>query len=70
MQFLKILIKSTIIIILFHCIKIYKILTIAGNTCPICPVNSNTMTDVDMVCVTLPDNAAAPTTWTQKQIQK
>lgn len=30
--------------------------------CVICPVNSNTMTDVDIVCVTPPAIAAAPTT--------
>lgn len=28
--------------------------------CDICPVSSNTITDVDMVWVTLPDKAAAP----------
>lgn len=36
--------------------------TITGNMCVICPVSSNTMTDVDMVCVTPPAIAAAPTT--------
>lgn len=35
-------------------------LTQQGNTCPICPVSSNTMTDVDIVLVTLPAKAAAP----------
>ena len=36
--------------------------TTAGRTCEICPVSSNTITDVDMVRVTLPDNEAAPGT--------
>ena len=30
--------------------------------CVICPVSSKTMTDVDIVCVTPPAIAAAPTT--------
>ena len=36
--------------------------TITGNICVICPVSSNTITDVDIVCVTPPAMAAAPTT--------
>lgn len=31
-----------------------------GRMCVICPVSSNTMTEVDMVCVTDPAMAAAP----------
>ena len=37
-------------------------LTMTGRMCVICPVSSNTMTEVDMVCVTPPAMAAAPTT--------
>lgn len=36
------------------------ILTITGSMCDICPVSSNTITEVEIVCVTLPDKAAAP----------
>ena len=32
----------------------------AGNIWDICPVSSNTIILVDIVCVTAPDNAAAP----------
>lgn len=32
-----------------------------GMICVICPVISNTMTDTEMVCVTAPEKAAAPT---------
>jgi len=35
-------------------------LTMTGRMCVICPVSSNTMTEVDMVCVTDPAMAAAP----------
>ena len=35
-------------------------LTMTGKMCVICPVSSKTMTEVDMVWVTLPDKAAAP----------
>ena len=34
--------------------------TITGRMCVICPVSSNTITDVEMVCVTAADIAAAP----------
>ena len=34
--------------------------TITGRMCVICPVSSNTITDVEMVCVTAADMAAAP----------
>lgn len=37
------------------------VLTTAGNTWLIWPVTSNTITDVDMVRVTAPENEAAPT---------
>lgn len=33
----------------------------------ICPVSSNTITDVDMVWVTLPDKAAAPVEFLKKR---
>lgn len=33
----------------------------------ICPVSSNTMTDVDIVCVTAADMAAAPVPQTKQQ---
>lgn len=32
----------------------------AGSICDICPVSSNTIILVDIVCVTAPDRAAAP----------
>ena len=34
--------------------------TMTGRMCVICPVSSNTMTEVEMVCVTEPAMAAAP----------
>lgn len=40
-----------------------------GRICVICPVSSNTMTEVDIVCVTDPANAAAPEK-TQKNNKK
>lgn len=44
--------------------------TTAGKTWLICPVSSKTITDVDMVRVTLPDNAAAPEKYKQVVIYK
>ena len=35
--------------------------TRTGTQWVICPVNSNTMTEMEIVCVTAPENAAAPT---------
>ena len=40
--------------------KVTWLLTMTGRMCVICPVSSNTMTEVDMVCVTDPAMAAAP----------
>lgn len=39
----------------------YTTLTITGRICVIWPVSSKTMTEVEMVWVTAPANAAAPT---------
>ena len=36
----------------------------------ICPVISNTITDTDMVCVTAPENAAAPTVAYPPELKK
>ena len=36
------------------------LVTMTGRMCVICPVSSNTMTEVEMVCVTEPAMAAAP----------
>jgi len=46
------------------------ILTTAGKTWLICPVSSKTMTDVDMVRVTLPDKDAAPAQESQQVLNK
>lgn len=42
--------------------EIEKCFTMTGRMWVICPVSSNTMTDVEIVCVTAPAMAAAPGT--------
>lgn len=44
------------------------VLTITGSMCDIWPVSSNTITDVEIVWVTLPDKAAAPARTIKPQI--
>ena len=39
-----------------------KTAQVSGRMCLICPVNSHTITVVEIVCVAAPENAAAPTT--------
>lgn len=45
----------------FITIKFFLLLTIIGIIWVICPVISKTMTDTEIVCVTAPEKAAAPT---------
>ena len=41
-----------------------------GRMCVICPVSSNTMTEVEMVCVTEPAMAAAPGRWREGERER